>query len=850
MYFNGNEKGIHNNGLIYTSVEKINIADLRKATTENGRQIDYLHFLSKQKRLNKLERLLSSHVVNTQVVVTNFADDVDEVINCEYMHQSVWRNKMCFFLKNVFLSSFFSSEYANDIVREHQPRVISLNCKYDNKIYMSDNCVYLCVNDLTKLRLTSHRNVYRDRFKVSNVVLLDICSGGKAQPGGGNNGEAGNDKAENGKAPNRDATNGPFPGGEALSGNPKLREKYRQFFTDMYTYPVDLIGLYNHGTDHQKFSEKLKNILTLNGSKDAEVYAVPIKWHECFYDASGTKAASKIAKGDGARSNQWISVDQHYNVRNNEMDNLSHAFNMNSVADIYSSIFSNSSVNEKGEQVNSLVNMYNMYSGGDGGLDVVVSPNRVTHSECQHNECLYNVCRQNGGGPPVGMTNQFNYLDIQTREKIREVHPVYELDAGYIEREFLSGSTRDGKVTLEGNNRHGAQQNDAQQNGSQQNDAQQNDAQQKDAHHGVPRNPNDVVDLHDLLARSKASKKKKTYSLHDKTFYINYDSGSSSDVSLSDMLVKNCGAANGVAPKGQTGGSTLNSSTDGRIFKNYLKRDHLKEEKFANSGEDTLEGDTESCIQSEIEKKKKKTLSEKRRMEMNSGKNDHASVVEEAKLRKIDKVLDFLKNHRNLYYRVNERVLQRERLYNFMSCVSEEDATRGIANGIASGIANGIASGIASGFSNRIGGGAPSGNTHEGASHTKSRQDEIANYLVEYIGRILLDVKINHEKNAHMLIKKEKNFHQVQKIILSNGIISSCCIRDTCNFLIGQLVNRKARERRKLCYVVSFWGEYCSFIHFDKPSQEMCSQTCIHLFFFCSPETIYVTMLNTQDRVF
>ncbi|EUD65575.1 hypothetical protein C922_04081 [Plasmodium inui San Antonio 1] len=819
MYFNGNEKGIHNNGLIYTSVEKVHITDLRKATTENGRHIDYLHFLSKKKRLNKLERLLNSHVINTQVVVTNFADDAEEVINCEYLHQSMWRNKMCFFLRNVFLSSFFSSEYANNILREHQPRVISLNCKYDNKIYMSGSSVYLCVNYLTKLRLTSHRNVLKDRFKVSNVVLLDICSGGKAQAGGANSGEGGNSKAGNWTTPNRhDATDGPFPGAESPSGDPKLREKYRQYFTDMYTYPVDLIGLYNHGTDHEKFRKKLKNILTLNGSKDAKVYAIPVKWHECFYDANGRNPASKIGKGDGPPSIHWVSVDPHHNIRNDEGDNLSHAFNMNSVADIYNSIFSNSSVNKKGAHVNSLINMYNMYGGGDGGLDVVVSPKHVTESEhrsseCRDNDGRNNEGRQSGGKNPLGMTNQFNYLDIQTRERIREVHPVYELDVDYIEREFLSGLTRDGEVTLQGNNRH--------------------DAQQNDVHHSVRRNPNNVVDLHDLLARSKANKKKKRYSLDDKTFYINYDSGSSCDVSLSGILGINCGAANGAsngaAPKRQTGGSTLNISTDARIFKNYLKGDHLKKGKVANGGEDTPEGGTRNSIQSEIEKKPKKTPIEKQRMESSSGKNDDAAV-EEAKLRKIDKVLDFLKSHRNHYYRVNERVLQRECLYNFMSCVSKEDEMGGIPNGIARG--------------------APSGDPHEAASHTKSRQDAVANYLVEYIGRILLDVKINHEENAHMFIKKEKNFYQVQKIILTNGIISSSCIRDTCNFLIGQLVNRKARERPKLCYVVSFWGEYCSFIHFDKPSQEMCSQTCMHLFFFCSPETIYITLLNTQDRVF
>ncbi|KJP86396.1 hypothetical protein AK88_03949 [Plasmodium fragile] len=788
MYFNGNEKGIHNNGLIYTSVEKLHIADLKEASRENARHIDYLHFLSKKKRLHKLEKLINSHAVNTQVVVTNFADDAEEVINCEYMHQSVWKNKMCFFLKNVYLSSFFSSEYVHDIVKEYQPRVISLNCKYDNKIYMSGSSVYLCVNDLTKLRLTSHRNVYRDRFKLSNVVVLDICGEGKT---------------ENGKTPNRGGVSGPFPGGESTTGDSKLREKYQQFFTDMYTYPVDLVGLYNHGTDHEKFSKDLKNVLTRSGSKDADVYAVPVKCHECFYNPGGRNVASNRAKGDGPRANHWISVDKHSNVCNNEMDSLSHAFNMNSVADIYSSIFPNSSVNENEAHVNSLVNMYNMYGGQDSGLDVVVNPNHVTNSEC----------RQNGGNKPVGMTNQFNYLDIQGREKIGAVHPFYELNAGYIEREFLSCPTRDGKVTLEGNNGLGEQQNDA--------------------HCSVPLNPSDVVDLYDLVAKSKGSKKKKTYSIHDKTFYINYDSESSSDLSLSGMLRINCGAANGAATKGQTGGSTLHSSTDGGIFKNYLKGDDNREEKFVNREHDTQEGGTQNCIQSENEKKKKKTLSEKGHMEMNCGQNDH-SVVEEAKLRKIDKVLDFLKNHRNAYYRVNERVLQRERLYDIMSCDPEEEATRWIANGIANGTAKG----------------APSGNTHEAASYTKIRQDEIANYLVEYIGRILLDIKINHKENAHMLIKQEKNFYQVQKIILSNGIISSCCIRDICNFLIGQLVNRKATDRRKLCYVVSFWGQYCSFIHFDKPSQEMCSQTCIHVFFVCTPEAIYITMVNTQDRVF
>ncbi|CAA9988141.1 conserved Plasmodium protein, unknown function [Plasmodium knowlesi strain H] len=791
MYFNGNEKGINNNGLIYSSVEKVHIADLREAATENGGQIDYLHFLSKKKRLNKLERLINNHVVNTQVVVTNFADDADEVINYEYMHQSVWRNKICFLLRNVYLSSFFSNEYANNIVKEHQPRVISINCKYDNQIYMSGRCVYLCVNDLTKLRLTSHRNVHRDRFKVKNIVLLDICSGGKTKPRGGKSGEAGN-----GKAPNGDAGNGVFPGGQSSNGGSKLLEKYRQFFTDMYTYPVDLVGLYNYGTDHEKFSEKLKNVLTLNGSKDAEIYAVPVKWHECTYDASGKNAASKTTRGDGQLSNPLFSMDQNCNSPNNEMDRLSDTFNMDNVANIYSSIFSNSSVKGAGTHVNSLINMYNMYGGEGGGLDVMVHPNDAIHNEFP----------QGGGIKPVGMINQFNYLDIQRREKIGQVHPVYELDAGYIEREFLSDLTQDGKIIRQGNNTCGAQHIDAK--------------------YSMPRKENDMVDLHDLLARSKENKKKKTFSLHDKRFYINYDSGNSSDVSLSEMLRINCGGSNNTAEKRHTDGSALKSSTEEGILKNYLKGNHIKEKNFANGGEDTREEGRENCIESEIDEKKKKSLIEKRRMEGNSAKNDHAAV-DEAKMRKIDKVLDLLKNHRNTYYKVNERVLQRERLYNIMSCASEEDATGGISNGIACG------------------------NNEEYSSDTKTKHEKIANYLVEYIGRIHLDVKINHQKNAHMFIKKEKNFYQVQKIILRNGIISSCCIRDTCNFLIGQLVNRKGgRERCKLCYVVSFWGECSTFIHFDKPSQEICSQTCIHLFFFCSPETIYITMLNTQDRVF
>ncbi|GAW80888.1 hypothetical protein, conserved [Plasmodium gonderi] len=818
MHFNSNEKGFHNNGLIYKNIERIDIFDVKKATTENGEPIDYLQFLSKKNCLKKIESVLSRHVINSQIVITNFADESDELINCEYMYETVLRNKMCFFLKNVYLSSFFTNDYMNYIRKNYNQTLLSLNCKYDNKIYMNNNFVYLCVNDLTKLRLTSHRNIYKDRFKQNHVVVLDICNEEKVNTThdhverkkcGTPNQKKGNEPGRNlnENIRNESSTQNKILGemnfishklnqkkeDKKISDNldkkwstsisPKLRKKYEDFFTDIHTYPVDLLGLYNYGKDYKTFCERLKNVLTLNGSKDAEIYAVHVQCHECFYEESGYTSVLKNRTRDEVSPNKQSNVDNCYNIGNNPTNTLFSEFNMSNVADIYKNIFFNSSSNETAINVNSLTNFYNMYGLNNGDCDIIVSSS----------DSANNHARQT-----LGIKNELNYMDIPTRKNCNEEPLSYELNMNYIEKEFLSRIFPPPKETCEIMKKDYISLNDMDMC-----------------------KYNGVVDIYDLISLNKSNKKKKVYNINGKTFYVNYKSCSSSEVSLSCIRSTNSGTTKGVTSNEQKGSNILNTSTRGKNLRDYVKGGYQKKEYFQNYGNKAWDDQCTQNFSQRENEKNKKVYNIKPRMGIKSIKTE-SSDLERAKLKKIDKVLNFLKKHKNYYYKNNERMLQREYLYKLVSNMSDADA-RSVTK------------------------------RKEMPNETKwnreQKYDEFVSYLIEYIGKILLDIKINYKHNENMLIKKEKKFYKIQKIMFSNGIISNCTVRNVCNYLIGKLVNKKYRDKRKLCYVLSIFGQYYSFINSDKYSQETCSQVSSHLFFFSSPKTIYIMILNTQDRV-
>ncbi|CRG99987.1 conserved Plasmodium protein, unknown function [Plasmodium relictum] len=765
MYFNGNKKKIDNNGLIFTYIEKIYVDDLIKISKGNESNIDYLGYLNKNKSLKKLEHIIKSHLVNSQIAITNFADDSNEILNSKYIYENIIKKKTSYLLKNVYLSSFFSDDYIKYIIKKYKQIMISFNCKYDNKIYINNNHAYFCINDYTKLRLITHKNIYKDKDKLNNVVVIDIHNEKKKLEDGylyennevcyfnksiicennyNNQYECNNTKEMDcNKSGTLKINHNEFNKYENINKENKLKVAYENFFTDLYTYPIDLLCIFNNCDEN--LIGILRNVLANNKSENAQIHLINLKFYECYY-----KVGENIYMKDSSKfTYNNFNINKSYDIINNQLDDTNNQINMNNVVNIYKNIFFNSQKQQNNLEEIPICNELRQIPNFD-----------TNYTDNESNLNFYNANYLN-------KEKNFNDSFIHMRNK--DTQHFYELNMEYIEKEFfdkkgISDKNKDEKKSVRNRNNH--------------------------------RNNYDV-DIYDLKINTKNGKE---YDINDKKFYINYDS-SSSNVSLS--FIQNI--RNTKNSKVKKKEDFFKASTTSDFLKKYMKNSNPEK----NNDDDFSRADISE------EKEVSKLSEHKRIYENNLTKNiclEKDKNEEQYKLKKINKVLSFLQKNREDYFKVNENILKEEYLYSIMNDFSE-------------------------------------GRSKKKIDKKRKKFDEFVNYLIEYIGRIHLDIKVNYKQNSDFLVKKLKNYYQIQKIILNNGLINNCNIYNIFNFLIGELIKKKTENKNKLHYILSIFGQDYNFINYDKYSQEACSQSSIHIFFFYSNDKIYIMILDTVNRL-
>ncbi|KYN96446.1 hypothetical protein PRSY57_1110200 [Plasmodium reichenowi] len=782
MFFSNNIKEINNNGLIFTTVERINIKELLKIAEENEVRknkkdtiIDYISYLNNKKCLIKLRKLLKSHLINSQIVITNFCDRSNELFNSKYIFENVINNKRSYFIKNLYLSSLFSSDYITYIIKKYDQVMVSYNCKYDNKIYINNNILYLCINDLTKLRLINHKNVYKDKYMLNHIVSIDICNDKENKDTITYNKINHTNKCVNKNITNEcmninlinktsipNENHGNSNNKEKIGG--KLREIYENFFTNLYTYPVDLLCIYNNCDEN--FIRILKSILVNNKSINVQIYPLYMKYHEYSYKLCGalfskfSKFSKDSEKEEGKIGTHFIynmsvdaknnaTINNNYNNNNNkgpysfmksQYNNImQNEINMNQVADIYNDIFSNSSINQhnNNEIIQKCYNVKDNYTNQ--------CLNKFNHELNENHNIYYSSHFYND----KNINNPYVYISKNEMDD----KFFYELNMEYIEKEILEKYSCDDhkikkneNINIKINNNHDVS-----------------------SFLCNSKNHTNVINLHDIYNNNSNNnnddkikkKKKKIHKFNDKKFYVNYNSSSSSDISISLT---------------QNGDYKIINTPKEKKKKKNLKNDHISNEK------------------------KKKDEYE----------------YETYKNKKVESVLKFLQNYKNSYYVNNQHLLKKECLHDII------DNMKNMKDFYIK---------------------------QDHSDNEDAKYNNFILYFMEYIGRILLDIKLCCKQNTNMLVKKKKKFYQIQKIIFNNGLIDMKNVQNLSNFLIHTLIKKENNNDSKLHYVLTIYGQDNNFINYDRYLQEGSNQTCIHICFFSSKGDVYIMILDTQNRI-
>ncbi|CXI45455.1 conserved Plasmodium protein, unknown function [Plasmodium berghei] len=389
MHFIGNEKNVNNTGLIYTTLEIIKLNDLikfAKSEKKNGNdEICYLKYFSKNKKLNNLEKILNNNIVNSQVILTNFTENNKDFINTEYIYGNVVKNKTSYLMRKVYLSTFFTSDYINNICKEYKQVLINCDSKYHNKIYIDNNYIYFCINDLTKLSLITHTNLYKDKHGLSNVIMIDLNNSVEIDEKNKwtYNQDDGNVKDSEKKKKKKKKINHIYEKVSKTNENNnkdsenykiynlkyKMREIYKTFFSEFNTYPVNLIGTYdnNNNNNNNGFINKLNNIFLKNKNKDAKIYPIHLEYHETTYKGNSDDISlnNSIYQGNYL-SNSSINNNTNINILNQ----------LNTVTDIYKDIFSTCNLS------NSLTTSfeYNMENEIDKSTNLSFSKNQKSNN--------------------------------------------------------------------------------------------------------------------------------------------------------------------------------------------------------------------------------------------------------------------------------------------------------------------------------------------------------------------------------------------------------------------------------------------------------------------------------------
>ncbi|KEG02054.1 conserved Plasmodium protein, unknown function [Plasmodium vinckei vinckei] len=352
MYFIGNEKNVNNTGLIYTTLEVINLDELKQfAESEEKNENDeicYLEYFRKNKKLNNLEKILNNNIINSQIILTNFTENDKDIINAEHIYTNVVKHKTSYLMKNIYLSTFFTSDYINNICKEYKQVLINCDSKYHNKIYIDNNYIYLCVNDLTKLSLITHKNLYKDKHGLSNIVMIDLNTSSevdeKRESIYDQNGRTTIDCEKKTKQINstfekvnktNKNNNEDLENCKVYNQKYKMREIYKNFFSELNIYPMNLIGTYDNYNNSTDFINKLSSIFLKNKSKNAKIYPIHLEYHETTYQGNSNDTL--------LNNNNYQQINLNNPTINNN-ENVSILNQLNSITDIYKDIFSTSNL--------------------------------------------------------------------------------------------------------------------------------------------------------------------------------------------------------------------------------------------------------------------------------------------------------------------------------------------------------------------------------------------------------------------------------------------------------------------------------------------------------------------------
>ncbi|SCN60180.1 conserved Plasmodium protein, unknown function [Plasmodium chabaudi adami] len=745
MHFAGNEKNVNNTGLIYTTLEVINLDDLKKfakSEEKNGNdEICYLKYFRKNTKLNNLEKVLNDNIFNNQIILTNFTENDKDIINAEHIYTNVVKNKTSYLMKNIYLSTFFTSDYINNICKEYKQVLINCDSKYHNKIYIDNNYIYLCVNDLTKLSLITHKNLYKDKHGLSNVVMVDLNTSvedddkNKSIDGQSDGTTIDYEKNKKQISPTfekvnktNENNNGDLESYKVYNIKYKMRNIYKNFFSELNTYPMNLVGTYDNCNNTPNFINKLSSIFIKNKSKDAKIYPIHLEYHETVYQGNSN---------DTQLNN---NIYQQMNLNNSTINNAANANivnQLNAVTDIYKDIFSTSNLS------NSLTTSfeYNMGSEIDKNANLSFSKNKKSNNFYYELDVEYiqnNIFSQWEKDKIIN--NKYNETDESSNS------PSIRDDIYYAQKQLNHNTKSDANLN---------------------NDTNSNDDQTKDC------------------AGKKESINNKMFCINDKTFYINRNLSDSSD----DSLLEFCNI------KREEGNSNEQN-------KNHIQKDAENNGILLNE---------ERCRKSENAK-----YSDNRKLSINSQKKQCSELIEEYKNKKVNKILNFLRTHRENHFVDYEIFLKKKSLLEIMNYNAKKADLKNVTN----------------------------------LKMDEHNFDEFINYLAEYIGKIHLDIQIKFKNKSKIFLKEKQNKNQIQKIILNNGLINSSNIFSIFNFLLNQILKKdNIQNVNKLHYVMSMHGYEYNFVNYEKNFKEMSTQSSLHLFMFSSNGFLYLILLDTRNRI-
>ncbi|CAD2103664.1 conserved Plasmodium protein, unknown function [Plasmodium vinckei] len=739
MHFIGNDKHVNNTGLIYTTLEVINLEDLKKfAKSEEkneNNEVCYLKYFRKNKKLNNLEKILNNNIINSQVILSNFTENDKDIINAEHIYINVVKHKTSYLMKNIYLYTFFTSDYINNICKEYKQVLINCDSKYHNKIYIDNNYIYLCVNDLTKLSLITHKNLYKDKHGLSNIVVIDLNTSSKIDEKSKciyeqNDGTT----IDYEKKPKQISStfekvnktnknnNEDLESCKVYNLKYKMREIYKNFFSELNTYPMNLVGTYDNYNNTTDFINKLNTIFLKNKSKDAKIYPIYLEYHETIYQGNSNDTL--------LNNNNYQQMNLNNSTINND-ENVNILNQLNSITDIYNDIFNTSNLS------NSLTTSfeYNIESEIDKNANLNFSKNKKS--------------------------NNF----------------YYELDVEFIQNNIFSQWEKHKII----NNKY----NETDESSNSPSIRDDIYYAQKQLNHNVKRETNLNNDTNANDEQAKGNIHNKMFCINDKTFYINKNLSDSSDDSLLEFC--NIKREEGNNDKQNKNHKQKDAQSIGSI---------INEESYRN-----------------FENAK---YSDSRKLLIGSQKKQCSELIDEYKNKKVKKILNFLRTHRENHFVDDEIFLEKKSLLQIMNYNAK---TMDIKNLTTSKM-------------------------------DEQNFDEFINYLAEYIGKIHLDIQIKFKNKSKTYLKEKQNKNQIQKIILNNGLINSSNIFSIFNFLLNQMLKKdNIQNVSKLHYVISMHGYEYNFVNYEKNFKEMSTQASLHLFMFSSNGFLYLILLDTRNRI-